>query len=254
MPLRRVRLAPPDEAGWKKASCLWPRGCPLRLGSPRRCSRGSSRAERPSRSMTSGKPSSGTRASSAASGSRRRWGRDRTTIFRSATWRPPAPTSCSSAPAESPRRPRHVSPPASLWVRCPATALASLDVGMGPGKDRVDTVRYDSPSLAGFSAMIQTGPGKDRWLGGPLGETWIGGPRRRLCPGTGGNDRFIGGPGNDRMFGDLGIDFFLGGPGQDFARGGKGNDRGNGGPGRRQLQGLSGASRPVCCATLLRLR
>lgn len=116
-------------------------------------------------------------------------------------------------------------------VRCPATALASLDVGMGPGKDRVDTVRYDSPSLAGFSAMIQTGPGKDRWLGGPLGETWIGGPGGDFARGGAGNDRFIGGPGNDRMFGDLGIDFFLGGTGQDFARGGKGNDRGNGGPG-----------------------
>ena len=116
-------------------------------------------------------------------------------------------------------------------VRCPATGLAALDVGMGPGKDTVDTVRYDSPTLAGFSAAIQTGPGKDRWLGGPLGETWIGGPGSDFARGQGGNDRFIGGPGNDRMFGDLGIDFFLGGPGRDFARGGKGDDRGNGGPG-----------------------
>jgi RTX calcium-binding nonapeptide repeat (4 copies) len=116
-------------------------------------------------------------------------------------------------------------------VRCPAAGLTVLDVGMGPGRDRVDTVRYDSPSLAGFTAMIQTGPGRDRWVGGPLGESWFGGPGGDFARGGAGNDRFIGGPGNESMFGGPGIDFFKGGAGADFARGGSGNDRGFGGPG-----------------------
>jgi Ca2+-binding RTX toxin-like protein len=116
-------------------------------------------------------------------------------------------------------------------VRCPATGLTVLDVGMGPGRDRVDTVRYESPSLAGFTLTVQTGPGNDRWLGGPLGETWVGGPGGDFARGGAGNDRFFGGPGGDRMFGGPGIDFFRGGAGNDFARGGAANDRGSGGPG-----------------------
>jgi Ca2+-binding RTX toxin-like protein len=114
-------------------------------------------------------------------------------------------------------------------VRCPSNGLESVDVGMGPGKDRVDTVRYTSPTIAGFT--IQTGPGQDRWLGGPLGESWFGGPGGDFARGGAGNDRFIGGPGNEWMFGGPGIDFFRGGPGADLARGGPGNDRGSGGPG-----------------------
>ncbi len=130
-----------------------------------------------------------------------------------------SPGGIAPPPGAMYRRQRHSGP-------LPRHRATALDVGMGPGKDRVDTVRYDSPSLAGFSAMIQTGPGKDRWLGGPLGETWIGGPGRDLANGQEGTDSFIGGAGNDRI---------LGGPDNDIIRCGAGNDRFNDGPGRDRV-------------------
>jgi RTX calcium-binding nonapeptide repeat (4 copies) len=121
--------------------------------------------------------------------------------------------------------------PDANTIRCPILNLNGLQIDFGAGNDRLDTTRYDSPTLAGFSAQFHMGAGNDRFLGGPLPENWFGGPGNDFAKTGAGDDRLIAGAGNDRMFGDLGIDFFLGGKGKDLGRGGAGNDRGNGGPG-----------------------
>jgi hemolysin type calcium-binding protein len=116
-------------------------------------------------------------------------------------------------------------------IRCPTANLISLDITFSGGNDRLETMRYDLPTIAGIQTSFEMGAGNDIWLGGPLPETWFGGPGNDQGRGGSGSDRFFGGQGNDRMLGGLGIDFFSGGPGRDFARGGAGNDKGSGGPG-----------------------
>jgi RTX calcium-binding nonapeptide repeat (4 copies) len=117
-------------------------------------------------------------------------------------------------------------------VRCPLANLQSVQIQFGPGNDRLDTVRYTSPTTAGFDIGFRMGEGSDRFAGGPLDEDWFGGPGNDFAKTGAGADRLIGQAGNDRMFGGAGIDFFKGGRGNDFARGGSGDDEGFGGPGK----------------------
>jgi RTX calcium-binding nonapeptide repeat (4 copies) len=117
-------------------------------------------------------------------------------------------------------------------VRCPIMNLQSVQIQFGAGNDRLDTVRYSSPSTAGFDIGFRMGQGNDRYAGGPLDEDWFGGPGNDFAKTGAGKDRLIGQAGDDRMFGGAGIDFFSGGKGNDFARGGGGDDKGSGGPGK----------------------
>ena len=146
-------------------------------------------------------------------------------------------------------------------VRCTASGLGAIIVGLGGGNDVFRLDNSASTVAAIGIAVINGGPGDDEittdagvqnLFGDSGDDTLDAGAGDDILEGSAGSDTLLGGPGRDQLdggddgdhlFGGDGPDILLGRDGADKLDGGAGDDEVRGGTGRDEVAGGDGNDR-----------